>query len=143
MSYNPFFYKHANSEDQINAKKKLYKANNISILFLLTVGFCVAFFSKDIVVIFFDKRYLDSYKIIPIIVLGYFFIQLISLQNLSFYHNCNNEYKYCSSYYQYWIKLFSYFKIWLIWCSSSNSFNTVCVLYNYLCIFTKVLLYTL
>ena len=85
MAYNPFFYKLANSEDQVAAKRKLYKVNNFIISFLIFIGFLVAFFSKDIIVLFFNENYLVTYKIIPVIVLGYFFIQLISLQSLSFY----------------------------------------------------------
>jgi O-antigen/teichoic acid export membrane protein len=85
MAYNPYFYKLANSADQITAKKKLYKVNNASIVFLMFVGFLVALFSKDIVILFFNEKYHETYKIIPFIVLGYFFMQLISLQNLSFY----------------------------------------------------------
>ncbi|HCF38313.1 MAG TPA: hypothetical protein DER56_04455 [Thermosipho africanus] len=85
MAYNPYFYKLANSTDQVTAKKKLYKVNNASIAFLMFIGYLVALFSKDIIILFFNEKYHETYKIIPIIVLGYFFIQLISLQNLSFY----------------------------------------------------------
>ena len=87
MAYNPYFYKLANSADQGRAKNELYKVNNASIVFLMFIGFLVAFFSKDIVFNFFNEKYHETYKIIPIIVLGYFFIQLISLQNLAFYQD--------------------------------------------------------
>ncbi len=85
MAYNPYFYKKANSEDQIQAKKDLYKMNNLSISFLLLIGFLTAFFAKDIINLFFNKQYSTASGIVPIIVLGYFFIQLISIQTLSFY----------------------------------------------------------
>jgi O-antigen/teichoic acid export membrane protein len=85
MAYNPYFFKLANSDDQLIAKKNLYKLNNAGIVILLFIGFLVAFFSKDIVFFFFKPEYYVSFKIIPIIVFGYFFVQLISIQSLSFY----------------------------------------------------------
>lgn len=85
MAYNPFFYKLANSEDSLQARKKIFQANNIIVLFMLLIVFSVALLSKDIIFLFFDKEYQDTYIIIPIIALGSFFVQMISLQNLSFY----------------------------------------------------------
>jgi O-antigen/teichoic acid export membrane protein len=85
MAYNPLFFKLANSLDQKMAKDKLYKINNIIVLVVLYITFTVAFFSKDIIDTLFSSEYWESYKIIPIIALGLFFVQLISLQNLSFY----------------------------------------------------------
>lgn len=85
MAYNPFFYKLANSQDQEDAKNVLFSINKKIIILMLILGFICSFFSKDIILLFFDVKYNQSYKIIPLIILGYFFIQLISLQNLSFY----------------------------------------------------------
>lgn len=85
MAYNPYFYKMANSVDQLSAKKKLFKVNNANIVLSMFIGFLVAIFSKDIIILFFNDMYHEAYKIIPIIVLGYFFIQLGSIQSLSFH----------------------------------------------------------
>jgi O-antigen/teichoic acid export membrane protein len=85
MAYTPYFYKLANSDKQQESKQKIYKINNISIVIQLFIGLCVAVFSKDIILLFFDQKYAETYKIIPVVVFGYFFIQLISMQNLSFY----------------------------------------------------------
>ncbi len=85
MAYSPFFYRLANSSDQIFAKNKLYHTNNNTITFLLFINFIIAFLSKDIVYLFFDNKYHESYKVIPIIILGYFFIQLTSVLSLAFY----------------------------------------------------------
>lgn len=85
MAYNPLFFKLANSLDQKKAKEKLYKINSIIVFVVLYITFIVAFFSKDIIDLLFSSEYRDAYKIIPIIALGFFFVQLISLQNLSFY----------------------------------------------------------
>lgn len=85
MAYNPFYFKLANSSDQKRAKEKLYKVNNTVVIMVLYLTFIVAFFSKDIIRLLFSEEYYESYKIIPIIALSLFFIELISLQNLSFY----------------------------------------------------------
>ncbi|MCZ2845009.1 MAG: polysaccharide biosynthesis C-terminal domain-containing protein [Candidatus Bathyarchaeota archaeon] len=85
MAYNPYFYKLANTQDQTFAKKQLHKLNNLSIVFLLFISFIVAIFSKDVLLLFFNENYFEAYKIIPLIILGYFFIQLVSLQSLSFH----------------------------------------------------------
>ncbi|WP_031425100.1 oligosaccharide flippase family protein [Flavimarina sp. Hel_I_48] len=85
MAYNPLFYKLANSEDKIRSKSKLFQVNNILVVFMLLVTFVVAFLSKDIIYLFFDKEYQVTYTVIPLIAFGTFFIQMISLQNLSFH----------------------------------------------------------
>ncbi|MEZ7495054.1 oligosaccharide flippase family protein [Leeuwenhoekiella aequorea] len=85
MAYNPYFYKIANLEDQVGSKNKLVKANNYIVLFVLCISFLIAFFSKEIITWFFDNSYLAVIRIIPLIALGGFFMQLVSLQNLSFY----------------------------------------------------------
>jgi O-antigen/teichoic acid export membrane protein len=87
MAYNPLFYKLANSEDKEQAKLKIFHANNILVLFMLLITFSVALLSKDIIYLFFDKEYQATYEVIPLIAFGAFFIQLISLQNLSFHQN--------------------------------------------------------
>lgn len=87
MAYNPYFYKIANSENQKEAKIKLMKINIIIVSFFIFLCFIVCFFSKDIIVLFFNPEYWKVINFIPIIVVGYFFMQLVSLQNLSFHQN--------------------------------------------------------
>ncbi len=87
MAYNPVFYKVANSEDESKAKIKLGNINNMVVHILMYIGFSVSFLSKDITYLFFDREYLGAYQIVPLIALGYFFIQLVSLQNLSFHQH--------------------------------------------------------
>jgi len=84
MAYNPYFFKTANSDDQIKAKKELYTTNNLIIITLLILGFLIAVFSKDLVLLFMNRKYADAYKVIPLIVAANVFIQFISLSNLSF-----------------------------------------------------------
>lgn len=86
MAYNPFFFKTANSNSTTNnGYQKLKKITNFSVIFMMISGFLIAVFSKDLIVLFLNPKYLQSYLYVPIIVLGYFFIQLISFLNLSFY----------------------------------------------------------
>jgi O-antigen/teichoic acid export membrane protein len=87
MAYNPLFFQYANSEDQENAKKKLYISHNLNIVILLIVGFSIAFIGKDIIYLFMDVRYHNAYVFIPFLSLGYFFMQLIGFQNLAYYQS--------------------------------------------------------
>lgn len=80
-AYDPYFYKIANTDDSNTAKEKLYKTNYIFVLILLFVTFMVAFFSKEVVQIFFSEKYSISAQVIPIVLLGYLFSQNSALLN--------------------------------------------------------------
>jgi O-antigen/teichoic acid export membrane protein len=84
MAYNPYFFKTANSDDQIKAKRELYTTNNLIIITLLILGFLIAVFSKDLVLLFMNPKFAEAYKVIPLIVAANIFIQFIALSNLSF-----------------------------------------------------------
>jgi O-antigen/teichoic acid export membrane protein len=84
MAYNPYFFKTANSENQVKAKKELYTTNNLIIITLLILGFCLAIFSKDLVLLFMNPKFAEAYKVIPLLVAANIFIQFISLSNLAF-----------------------------------------------------------
>ena len=81
-AYFPFFFKLANSNDQENSKKTLYHTNTIYILIILLTVFFVSFFSKEIVTIMIAHEYLEAYKIIPLIAIGYLFAQTQGILNL-------------------------------------------------------------
>tara|TARA_R110002020_G_scaffold434476_2_gene644603 strand:- start:11468 stop:12883 length:1416 start_codon:yes stop_codon:yes gene_type:complete len=87
MAYNPYFFKMANSTNLKAAKEKITKTNNLIALFVLVLTFLVSFFSKEIISIFFDESYASAINVIPLIAFGYFLMQLVSLQNLSFYQD--------------------------------------------------------
>lgn len=84
LAYSPFFFKIANSEIK-DAKDKLFRLNRLILILLIVIGFFVAFFSKNIIDLFFNDQYYPAHYIIPIIVLGYLFIQFNSLQTKAFY----------------------------------------------------------
>lgn len=85
LAYNPVFYKLANSNDQLAARKQLFSYNNTLVMVILVICFLISLFSKEAIVIFLDARYADAYKIIPIIALAYFVSQAGGLMNRSIY----------------------------------------------------------
>ena len=85
MAYNPVFYQLANSEKQKKAKETLRNYNFIYILVILIIVFIITLFSKDVVVLFLDANYIEAYKIIPIIALGYLISQASGIFNLMIY----------------------------------------------------------
>jgi O-antigen/teichoic acid export membrane protein len=85
LAYNPVFFKLANSDDQINAKKKLSQYNTTYILVLLTIVFFISFFAKEVLQLFFNPAYFEAYKIVYLISLAYLISQVAGLFNLSIY----------------------------------------------------------
>lgn len=85
LAYSPIFYKLANSDDQLMARKKLFSYNNTYVLVILLMCFLVSLFSKEAIVILLDARYAEAYKIVPIIAMAYFISQGGGLMNLSIY----------------------------------------------------------
>lgn len=84
-AFNPYFYKIANSENQLKAKEKLYNTITIYLIVLILICFVVAFFSKEIIYLLFDERYKKAYTIVPIIALSYLISQSNGILNLYFY----------------------------------------------------------
>jgi O-antigen/teichoic acid export membrane protein len=84
-AYDPYFYRIANSEDQGAARKKLYKTNHVFLLVILLSCFSIAFFAKEGIVLFFDDRYKEAHRIIPIISLAYLLSQANGLLNVMIY----------------------------------------------------------
>jgi len=87
QAYLPTFYRLANSEKQVESKKQLFNNNRIYVLIIIVIGFLVSFFSKELIVLFMDTRFLDAYKIIPIIALSYIISQVSGLFNLMIYQS--------------------------------------------------------
>ena len=85
LAYNPVFFKLANSDDQINAKKKLSQYNTTYILVLLVIVFFISFFAKEVLQLFFKPAYFEAYKIVYLISLAYLISQIAGLFNLSIY----------------------------------------------------------
>lgn len=85
MAYNPVFYQLANSEDQDGAKRTLYFYNNAYVMVALLICFLISFFSKEVIAILLDPRFVEAHKIVPIIALAYFVSFSATLLNLSIY----------------------------------------------------------
>lgn len=83
LAYNPIFFKLANSENQEEAKKKLFAFNNTFIILVIFLSFAVAFFSKELIFLLLDHKYYEAYKIVPIIALAYLISQVSGLFELS------------------------------------------------------------
>lgn len=86
-AYNPYFFKLANSEDQVSAQISLYKSNNIIILLSLFLTFLISFFSQELIMLFFNKTYLEASKIIPLIAFSYFLSCVAGLYSLMIYQS--------------------------------------------------------
>lgn len=88
-AYDPYFYKIANTKNQIDAKYILKKTNTIYYIAVIFFCFSIALVSKEIISLFFNVQYFSSYKIVPIICLAYVIHKISGLINLSFYQNKN------------------------------------------------------
>lgn len=86
-AYNPIFYKYANATNQLVAKEDLRNLNYIFSILSLYLCFVISFLSKEIVLLFLNNQYLDTYKYIPIIVLSAFLTQISGVFNLMVYQN--------------------------------------------------------
>jgi len=90
-SYDPFFYRIANTEKYEIAREKISKTNTIYYQITVFLSFTLAFFSEEIIKIFFNKEYVNAYLFIPILCLAYIFDKISGLINLSFYQNKNTK----------------------------------------------------
>lgn len=86
-AYNPTFYKLANSENQYEAKSKLYHLQNKIILMLIVCTGALGVFARDIIDLFLPPEYRVAIYIIPILVCGTLIAQLTGFLNLAFYQN--------------------------------------------------------
>ena len=75
LAYDPVFFKLANSDNQKIAKKKLFSYNHIYLIIIILFCFIIAFFSKEIVTIMLDKKFISAYYFIPLIAFSYLFSQ--------------------------------------------------------------------
>ena len=85
VAYEPIFFKLANSDDQIVAKKQLFFYNNTYVMVALLICFLISLFAKEAIVLLLDERYSNAYKIVPIIILAFFISDAGGLMNRSIY----------------------------------------------------------
>jgi len=87
LAYGPVFYRHANSDDQVAAKEKIGKYNQMYILVVIIAAFIITLFSKEAIILLLSSKYKESYKIIPIIAFAYILIQITGLFNMMIYQH--------------------------------------------------------
>ena len=75
LAYDPVFFKLANSDNQKIAKKKLFSYNHIYLIITILFCFIIAFFSKEVVTILLDKKFINAYYFTPLIAFSYLFSQ--------------------------------------------------------------------
>jgi O-antigen/teichoic acid export membrane protein len=83
-AYNPVFFRLANSSNQKAAVNTLRKYNYVYIIYVLLLCFSISLFSKDLILMFFDEKYIEIYYIIPLVSFGYFWSQLTGIVSRSF-----------------------------------------------------------
>lgn len=84
-AYTPVFYKFANSENQLVAKEKLAKYNHVFIVGVISMAFFITLFSKEAILFLLDAKYINAYKIIPIITFCYMLTTVSGLLNCMIY----------------------------------------------------------
>ena len=85
-AYNPMFYRLASNEDQLMAKNKIQKLNQLLVGAILMVSFVVVLFSKEVVFIL-NSRYQEAVLYIPILVLANAVNYLAGIYSLMIYQN--------------------------------------------------------
>lgn len=75
MAYAPTFFSIANSEDQIDAKSRLFRYNNMYLFISIVACFLISFFSKEVITILFDAKYAKASYLVPLIALSYLISQ--------------------------------------------------------------------
>lgn len=73
LAYDPVFFKLANSDDQVDAKKKIFKYNHFYLMVIIFICFIISFFSKEAVTFVFNEKYREAYFFIPLISFSYLF----------------------------------------------------------------------
>jgi len=84
LSYNPEFFRLANSDDQIKAKILISKYNNTYLSVVILFCFIISLFSKELITLFLNKRYLDAYFFVPLISFSYLFSQAMGITSKFF-----------------------------------------------------------
>lgn len=84
-AYKPVFYRLANSENQDDAKIKLFQYNNIYMIVVLMLMFFIIFFAKELIIILLEPKFQEAYKLVPILSLTYLIAVTSGLLNLMVY----------------------------------------------------------
>lgn len=81
-AYEPVFFRLASEGE--NAKKKIFLYNHVFIISSIFIAFGIAFFSKEILVLFFNEQYHKAYIFIALILLAFIFGAATGITGLYF-----------------------------------------------------------
>ncbi len=84
-AYSPVFFKKANQENQFEAKASIYLTIQIASKVFIFIGFITALFSLDLIKFFLDEKYLESYKIVRIVVWAHVFSAIMGISSNLYY----------------------------------------------------------
>lgn len=84
MTYWPIFFRLANSDEQSQARRTLYRYNHLILMAIVLVSFCIAFFSKEVIILAFNDRYTAAYRFVGLISFAYLFINAGGIIGLGF-----------------------------------------------------------
>lgn len=84
-AYNPYYFKLASTGLREEVLPQLKKTNTVYLVLVIIAGSMLAFFSKEIIYIFFDPVYLKTYKVIMIISLAFAISSFTGIFNLAIY----------------------------------------------------------
>tara|TARA_Y100000591_G_C21836207_1_gene702668 strand:+ start:885 stop:2090 length:1206 start_codon:yes stop_codon:yes gene_type:complete len=94
VEFNNSFLPHYNKTAVNNITLANNELKKISLTFIYLVSFLVIFiglFSFEIIYILFDERYLESWKIIPLLSVGYIFVCLYNFSNIHIFFQKNTK----------------------------------------------------
>jgi O-antigen/teichoic acid export membrane protein len=83
-AYEPLFFKIANQQDQIEAKRKLFRYNKVYTIILILGALLISLFAKEFTLLL-DAKYSTAYQLVPIIMIGILIGQVGGLFNRSIY----------------------------------------------------------
>ncbi len=71
MAFTPVFYKLANSDDQVKAKKKIYNYTSFAVVIFTFLMLAISLFAKEVSDYMLDMHYAQSYEIVRIIIVSH------------------------------------------------------------------------
>lgn len=84
-AYNPYYFKMATTGVREMVLIQLKKTNTIFVLLVIVTSSMIALFSKEVVYLFFDLEYHETYKIIAIVSLAFAISSFGGIFNLAIY----------------------------------------------------------
>lgn len=84
-AYSPMFFEKAANLSNIEAKQFLRKTNSVFIYIIGIICLVIFLFSKELLIMFFQPKYLPAVQLIKLFCLSFFISQITGLLNLMYY----------------------------------------------------------